>query len=581
MRSPPVDPFDPFASLCRRPRPARVGVAWVAGLLGISVLAVACVEPPTSKGPAAAGVDSGPSDSAAPRDSAAPASWRSALYPEGWAPGFAVEGWALQDFSYAGYAAGERPPPELRAPPWSERWVEASAYGVDPTGVADSAPGLTAAIAAASAAGGGVVHLGAGDFRLEAPIELRHPELFLLGEGPEQTRLFWVGVPDMGYRSHLSLRGEARLGAEVPLTADGAPFEIRLQVADPSAFAPGDRVQVGQLISDAWVLEHGMDGYWGFSRGQWRPFYRRTVTAVDLEAGTISIDVPLRYPLRLRDGASVRVVEGALREVGVVGLSLSDATDWSAAWANDQTHVLGLYNVEDAIVSEVHSYASPVGAGPDGAPGGHHLQSSGVLVEASRRVTVERSAMGFAQHRGPGGNGYLFELRQSNEVLIADNHGEAGRHNFIQNWDFGTSGCVFLRNRSVGAESFTSPTDSRGLPASSETHHALATANLFDSNEIHDGWKSVNRLAESSGAGHTATESVYWNNVGDGALTSFQYGRGYVIGTTGLRVQTEVLEIYESLGTAPEDWTEGLEAGAQLDPPSLFEDQRARRLGAR
>ncbi|HNC94755.1 MAG TPA: NTP transferase domain-containing protein, partial [Myxococcota bacterium] len=32
-------------------------------------------------------------------------------------------------------------------------------------------------------------------------------------------------------------------------------------------------------------------------------------------------------------------------------------------------------------------------------------------------------------------------------------------------------------------------------------------------------------------------------------------------------------------GTAPEDWSEGLELAATLDPPSLYEDQLARRLG--
>ncbi len=492
-----------------------------------------------------------------------------------------MDGWAIQDFSYAGYGAGERAPPDLRAPPWSERWVEADEFGADPTGARDSAPGLRAAIAAAEAAGGGVVHLGAGTYRLESAIELRQSELFLLGEGPDQTFLYWVGVPDMSYRGHLSLLGAARTGAEAQLRADGAPFETTLQIDDPSVFAVGDQVQIGQLISDDWVLAHGMDGYWDFSRGQWRPFYRRTVTAVDVGAGTLTIDVPLRYPLLVRDQASVVRVEGGLREVGVIGLALSDATDWASAWANNQTHVLRLFNVEDAIVSDVATWSSPEARGRDGAAAGYHLQSSGVLVEASRRVTVSDSAFGFAQHRGVGGNGYLFEVRQSNEVLFSNNVGEAGRHNFIQNWDFGTSGCVFLRNRSLSAESFTSATDDRGLPAASETHHALATANLFDSNEIGDAWKTVNRLAESSGAGHTATESVYWNNVGEGAITSFQYGRGYVIGTTGLAVNTEVLDIYESLGTSPEDWTEGLGAGGTLEPASLYEDQRARRLGAR
>ena len=550
----------------------------------ITVLLIAaglgCAGAPAGKAPDPP--TDGPLDSAETPDSAAPAEqrWRSALYPADWAPGFAVDGWALQDFSYAGYGAGERPPPDLRAPPWSDRWVELSDYDVDPEGVRDSAPGLAAAIAAAAEAGGGVVHVPAGLYRLESAIEITSSSLFLLGDGPEHSRLVWAGVPDMSHRGHLSFRGAARSEPERLLTADGAAFDTRVQLDDARGLAPGDPIHIGQLISDAWVLEHGMDGYWAFSRGEWRPIYRRTVVDVNLDDHTVTIDVPLRDSLLVRDGASVARVSGALREVGVVGLGLSDATDWATAWSNNQTHVLSMAHVEDAIIDDVASFASPEGRGPADEAGAYHLQSSGLLIEASRRVTISGCRLGFSQNRGGGGNGYLYELRQSNDVLLRDNLGEAGRHNFIQNWDFGTNGCVFLRNHSRAAESFTSATDSRGLPAASETHHALSTANLFDSNRIDDAWKSVNRLAESSGAGHTATECVYWNNVGEGEITSFQYGRGYVIGGVGLEVNTEVLEIYESLGTSPEDWTEGLDAGALLDPPSLYEDQLNRRTRA-
>ena len=207
----------------------------------------------------------------------------------------------------------------------------------------------------------------------------------------------------------------------------------------------------------------------------------------------------------------------------------------------------------------------------------HHLQSGGVLIDESRRVTVTDTTMEYAQNRGGGGNGYLFEIKRSDEVLIQQSVGRAGRHNFIQNWDFGSTGNVFLETLSEMGESWT---DSSGWFAPvglSEYHHALAMANLVDSSVAHDGWAAKNRMGWSSGAGHTSTECVFWNMSGDGQLVSLQYGRGYVIGTQDLSVRTDVLDFYDSEGTAPEDWVEGLDEGDTLWPPSLYREQLRRR----
>ncbi len=520
------------------------------------------------------GADTGPGDDSGP----APAPWRSALYPADWAPGFGLGEDRLHDFSYAGYAAGEAPLPDLRSPPWSARWVSALDHGADPSGGSDSAPALRAAIAAAGAAGGGVVHLPAGLYRLDSPIEITVSGIVLAGDGPE-TQLWFPTPTGAGFRSQISFRGALTPGPRHALRADGAAFDVVLQVEDAGAFSVGDRVRVGQRISPDWISDHGMDGYWTFSADQWRPFYQRTVVAVDAAAGTLTVDVPLRYPLLTRDEASVERVDGYLRDCGAQDLALSDAVGWAEAWAESQAHALGMTEVEDCWIRGVQSFAGPSGRGPAGEEGQRHLRSGGIIIERSRRVTVAESALAWPQHRGEGGNGYLFELRQSSEVLFRENTAEAGRHNFIQNWDFGATGNVWLRNRSTGGESFTSPTDSRGVPAASETHHALSMANLFDSNQIDDAWKTVNRLSYSSGAGHTATACVYWNNVGEGTITSYQYGRGYVIASNGLEVQTTVIEAYESLGTAPEDWVEDPPPGARVEPASLYDDQLERRLG--
>ena len=111
----------------------------------------------------------------------------------------------------------------------------------------------------------------------------------------------------------------------------------------------------------------------------------------------------------------------------------------------------------------------------------------------------------------------------------------------------------------------------------SEYHHALAMANLVDQSVAHDGWAAKNRLTWSSGAGHSATQCVFWNTQGSGSLESLQYGLGYAIGTEGLDVRTEVLDFYDSQGTAPEDWVEGLDEGDDLWPSSLYEEQLRRR----
>lgn len=181
------------------------------------------------------------------------------------------------------------------------------------------------------------------------------------------------------------------------------------------------------------------------------------------------------------------------------------------------------------------------------------------------------------QNRGGGGNGYLFHICRSNEVLVQDCEAKHGRHNLIQNWDFGTTGCVFSRCKSSHS---TSVTIILGvpIPAMSEYHHSLAMANLVDRCQIDDGWLAGNRLGWSSGAGHTSTQCAFWNTTGVGTLMSMQYGWGYIIGTgPKTKINTSLLDLYAS-GSQPQDYVEGAAKGATLWPQSLYEHQLASRL---
>ena len=502
-------------------------------------------------------------------------SWRSLLYPSDWAPGLSIpqeDGGPdaqLQDFSYAGYLAGEADLPE----PALTAVVSVLDHGADSTGSTDSTAAVQAAIDLTSVDGGGTVYLPAGIYRIDGLLSIQASNVIIAGDGPEATFLSLTRSSTMSDTANIHFVGTQDVGPSIQIASDLAAGQTVIPLTDVDALNPGDSVGIGTVISAAFITEHGMDGFWTFADGERRTLFRRTLVAVDSDSSppTVTIDVPTRYPLKTRDLSDIRLETGAISGCGIANLSVSTAVDWDAAWDADRSHAIEFEAVEDCWMSGVHSWAGPAGDGI------HHLQSGGVIVNASRRVTIANSRLENAQNRGGGGNGYLFEVRQSNEVLIRDSVAMNGRHNFIQNWDFGTSGCVFLRTHSEGGEAWGDQTGSFTPPGMSEFHHALAMGNLIDSSTAEDGWAAVNRLVWSSGAGHTATETVFWNTRGGGSLTSLQFGRGYVIGTQDLDVRTVVTEVLDSVGTAPEDWVEGLGQATTLVPQSLYEDQLSRR----
>ena len=496
--------------------------------------------------------------------------WRSALYPADWTPDHTVDGHFLHDFSYAGYHNGEDPLSVSAAATFS-----VTDYGADATGASDSTDAIQAAIDAAEAASGGIVYLPAGEYRCDGLLTVNASGVHVQGEGTDKTRLYFTLASDITDVYHLTFSGTLSEDAESLLSVDGESRASTVQVADASIFSVGDDVSVGWVITDEFVDEHGMTDTWAISNGAWRPFFRRSVLAVDAASDTLTLDVPLRYPALTRDQASVRLESGFISECSVSSLSISTVADWSDAWANDRSHAIGFSGVKDCFVTDVVSYESPNSSDDRQS----HLQSGGVIVLHSKRVTVADSTMENAQNRGDGGNGYLFEVSRSSEVLFVDLTARAGRHNFIQNWDFGASGIVWLRTVSEdGAAVYDEDWEWLSWLGTSEFHHSLAMANLIDASSTTDGWKAANRQDYSSGAGHSATQSVFWNTSGSGRLDSYQFGDGYIIGTTDVLVDTTVYDILDSAGTAPEDYTEGLDAGETLNPQSLYEDQLARRL---
>lgn len=506
----------------------------------------------------------------------APAPWRSALFPADWTPATTTpDGLFLHDFSYAGYRNGKAP---FEVPPALETF-DVTTFGADPTGALDATDAIQAAIDAASV-DGGVVWVPPGTYWCAGTLQVGASHVVIQGAGAEQSRLAFSRSEGMSYAAHLTIQGATSTFLEVPLAADGAPREASVRVASAEGLAAGQDVEVGWVITPAFVEAHGMTGTWEAFNGTWQAFYRRTIVSVhaDEQPPRVVLDVPLRSAALVSDGATLRVVDGLLEEVAVLDLGVANAVAWQDAWAELQVHAIAMRRVKDAFIGGVASFPSPF-APAEGPGAGDHLQNSGIEVTESKRVTVADTHLERAQNRGSGGCGYLFELRRSSEILTRDCTARHGRHNYIQNWGFGLTGCVWLRCTSEASMTVLAAEypELAGY-AYSEFHHSLATANLIDSTTLEDGWKAENRNDWSTGAGHTATENVFWNTAGGGKVFSRQWGAGHVIGTAPTLEVVTALEGEAATGTAPEDHTEGLGQAATLDPPSLYEAQLERRL---
>ncbi len=500
--------------------------------------------------------------------------WRSALYPLGWTPDYTdSQGRFVHDFSYAGYHNSEVSLPTAGGLTLNV----VTQYGADPTGSTDSNAAIQTAIDDAKTSGGAIVFFPAGIYRCDGQLTIQGDHTVLRGLGPATSRLqFTLATSAVAYDGHIRFQGDVQWGTDVLLDLEGQNRSFHVNTYGASGLSLGQEVAVGWIITPEFVAEHGMTGTWTQFNGQWRPFFRRRIVDIDLSTSpeTVRLDVPLRHLASRRDSASIRpvihspTVHGYLIECGMEDLGISNAVDPTVALTLNQVQAVQFRHTQDCWVRNVQSFASTIPAAA-----GAHLQSGGVLIENSNRVTVADSVMQKAQNHGSGGNGYLFQVSRSNEVLFRDCVGATGRHNFIQNWDFGTTGCVWLRCDTSGA------TDEYGFLTKSEYHHSLAMACLVDSCAITDGWQGGNRKLQSSGAGHTVTQSVYWNNNGTGTIGSWNYGWGYVIGTgSTLNVTTAYTFLGYYDGTTPEDFKEGLGLAATLEPQSLFEDQLALRL---
>lgn len=539
--------------------------------------------------------------------------WTSALYPADWTPpvsrDFSRDAF-LQDWSYAGYHRGEIEPPREGDPRLSATRIfraTAAPFSADSTGARDATAAIQAALDSAAAAGGGVVFLPPGTYRLSvgasgAALNIRKSRVVLRGAGPERTFL-WNTTTTMNSKSIVTTTGSGSWNS-IPssrayLTRDLRGPVSTIPVSSTAGFKVGDQVVVRNRITEAWIADHKESDWSGLASSFPGLVYQRRILSVDAGAGTLVVDAPIRYSLLVRDSAMVHAAPAMFEEVGIEDLAIGNsqidlASGWgeedystagNAAYDAHNSYAIVFQGVRDGWIRNVRSFQ------PAGNSSGAHILSNGVLLNQSRGVLVDSCDFGHGQYGGGGGNGYMYRV-SGNENMIRDSRSWFSRHGFVLSHMF-ASGNVFLRDydKETGVQTGLSGSQTTS-GYGSDNHMHFSHGNLFDGCTSDNSVFLAQYRPYGSTPRHdlTAAHTLYWNTRGLGTgpkgvtdvIRTQQARYGYVIGTWGTRTRVGASATNSTSDsilkkTAPLDSVEGVGQGSTLEPASIWQDQFRRR----
>jgi hypothetical protein len=551
---------------------------------------------------------------------AAPAmAWRSELYPADWQSptNGAVDFQAdklIQDFSYAGYKAGEAPLPSVSGPVFT---VTQPPYNADNSGANDATSAIQAAINAAQTAGGGVVSLPAGRYAVSPQganayaLLINASNIVLRGAGTGATFLLNTST-NMRSKSIILVSGPSSAGfyssgsGSTVLSTNLLGPAVDIPVASTNGFAAGQWVVVRADCTDAWITEHNEPDWLGYGSSLGGVAYFRRVLAVS--PTKITLNVPTRYYLKTRDNARVVRLGGSpLSGCGLEDFSIGNVQHGSPGVVSNGYNVAGTgwaendYTVPGTGGYDAHnSYAIQFTWARDSwarnvatfqAPGNTttcHLLSNGIGLNECTQITLTDLDLQRAQYGGGGGNGYLYRLSNSSECLVENCRATFSRSGFVLA-QMSASGNVFLGCTSTDSAHQTGASGSENTYGGYSDHHMhFSHANLVDActSGNNSNWEARYRPDSVPRHALTSAHGVFWNTGGVGlgggangpyAVRSEQSRYGYVIGTRGTRTNVW-LTTYGGTKCDPVDHVEGIGQGDTLEPVSLYADQLQRRL---
>jgi hypothetical protein len=391
----------------------------------------------------------------------------------------------VPDFSYAGYAAGEKVIPAIPIK------VIVPPLNGDATLRIQSAIDYVASLTLDKNGFRGAVLLQKGTYKVEGQLRINSSGVVLRGSGVNQTFLIGTGT-DRETLIRVAGVNNKILNKEVAITNAYVPVNGNtISVQSANNFKEGDRVIIHRPGTLKWIQTLGTETFGGgISALGWKPgerdiYFDRKI--ISINGNTVTLDAPLTTALDTTYGISTLTSyswPGRIQNIGIENLSLESTYDVSNP--KDEAHrwmAITMENVEDAWVRQINF---------------KHFAGSAVnLLETSKRITVE-DCKSLAPISEIGGQRRYTFLTTGQQTLFQRCYAENGYH------DFAVGFCAPGPNAFVQCES--------KLPYSfSGTIDSWASGVLFDIVNVDgDALRFGNRGQDGQGAGWSAANSVFW-----------------------------------------------------------------------
>ena len=389
----------------------------------------------------------------------------------------------VPDFSRAGYQGGGV------AIPFVPAAVTVSNGPGDDTALIQNAIDQVSALPMGPNGFRGAVFLEAGEYEVGTTLNINASGVVIRGAGQQVgggTRITFTATVKDDLFFFNGNSGPGGGNDDQSITDDYVPVGSKtLNVADASAYSPGDLIRITNLVNQQWIDDIGMN----LVSPAWNPssFQLRHLRYVVSKNGSeLTLDAPIVQAIETQYGGGKverMTYTGALEQVGIENIRLESSfandTDEDHGWIAVKMHL-----VVNGWVRQVTSRYF-----------GRGLFSAD---NSSMFLTVQDSAALDPKSQTTGGRKYSFQIDDSTYNLVQRCLTRGGRHDFVSG------------SKTPGPNVFA---DSLATEARSDTgpHFRYATGELYDNIKSSNDINVQNRFNSGTSHGWSGAQVMFWN----------------------------------------------------------------------
>lgn len=396
----------------------------------------------------------------------------------------------IPDFSYAGYAASEKPIPTI------ENKIFVPKQTQDATKIIQAAINYVSGLKPNALGYRGAVLLDKGIFKISGTVYIKSSGVVLRGsgKGSDGTVLLGTGLSRESLIRVLGVE-DKKIQSQLTLGTTFLPLGSQtIRVQNAATLKVNNEITIAQPLTDKWIKELKMEEFggetaWvGWKKVDWSVNWNRTVTKIN--GNEVTLSAPLTMALDSNYG-EIKINSftwtGRLETVGLENMTLQSEFDTSNP-KDEQHRWLGISmeNVKNAWVRQIQF---------------QHFAGGAVhLLKSAQQITVEDCIATAPVSEIASFRRHTF-YTEGQQTLFQRCYSEYGYHDFAVG-GFGTAG----PNAFVQCESHL-PFENSGAIGS------WATGILFDIATIDGHALSYNNREQNGrGAGWTAANSVIWES---------------------------------------------------------------------